>query len=61
QAIALQKLAVLAEPRLGLEPVATVRPGVAVSILGGEQGTFVRIQAGERSGYAPRASVAIVQ
>ncbi|HEX5053586.1 MAG TPA: BatD family protein [Planctomycetota bacterium] len=61
QAIALQKLSLVSEPRLGLESVATVRPGVAVSVLGGEQGTFVRIQAGERSGYAPRAAVAIVQ
>ncbi len=60
-AIALQKLALVSEPRAGLEPVATVRPGVELSLLGGAQGTFVRVAAGDRIGYAPSDAVAIVQ
>ena len=60
-AIALKPLALLSEPRTGLEPVATVRAGVTVGLLGGEQGSFVRVQAGDRSGYTPRESVAVVQ
>ena len=61
RAVALQKLALVSEPRAGLEPVATVRPGVLVELLGGAQGTFVRVQAGDRSGYAPREAVAVVE
>ncbi|HZN41289.1 MAG TPA: BatD family protein [Planctomycetota bacterium] len=60
-AIARKPLALLSEPRLGLEPVATVRAGVTVGLLGGGQGTFVRVQAGDRSGYTPRESVAVVE
>jgi hypothetical protein len=60
-AIALKPLALLSEPRAGLEPVATVRAGVSVGLLGGGQGTFVRVEAGDRSGYTPRESVAIVE
>jgi hypothetical protein len=60
-AIALQKLAIVAEPRAGLEPVATVRPGVAVALLGGSEGSFVRVRAGERSGYVPRAQIARIE
>jgi len=61
QAIALQKLALVSEPRAGLEPVATVRAGVTVDVLGSAEGSFVRAAAGDRSGYAPRDAVAIVQ
>lgn len=61
RAIALQKLAVVSEPRAGLEPVATVRPGVEVSVLGSAEGSFVRVLAGDRTGYAPREDVAVVQ
>lgn len=61
QAIALKPLALLSEPRTGLEPVATVRAGVMVGLLGGGQGSFVRVQAGDRSGYTPRESVAVVE
>lgn len=60
-AIALQKLAIVSEPRSGLEPVATVRPGVALELLGGASGTFVRVRAGERTGYVPRDRVAVVE
>lgn len=61
RAVALQKLALVSEPRAGLEPVATVRPGFVVELLGGAEGSFVRVRAGERSGYAPRGEVAVVQ
>jgi hypothetical protein len=60
-AIAREKLALVAEPRTGLVPIATVRDGVAVELLGGGDGTFVRIRVGDRSGYAPRSSVLIVE
>jgi tetratricopeptide (TPR) repeat protein len=61
RAIALQKLALVSEPRTGLEPVATVRPGVMVELQGSAQGAFVRVTAGDRSGYAPSSAVAVVQ
>lgn len=61
QAIALQKLALMAEPRTDLQPVATVRPGVAVTLRGSDQGAFVRVDVGERSGYVPREQVAVVE
>lgn len=58
--IALRELPVLAEPRAGLAPIATVRPGVDLEILGGDQGAFVRVRVGERTGYAARDAVAVV-
>jgi len=61
EAIALQQLAITSEPRSDLEPVATVRPGVTVQILGSTEGAFVRIAAGERSGYAQRAVIAVIR
>lgn len=61
QAVALDKLAVVSEPRAGLEAVATVRPGVVISLLGGSDGTFVRVQAGERSGYVRRELIAPIE
>jgi hypothetical protein len=61
RAIALQQLALASEPRGGLEPIATVRPGVEVALLGGAQGTFVRVAAGDRSGYVPSKDVAVVR
>ncbi|MBX3462359.1 MAG: hypothetical protein KF830_04255 [Planctomycetes bacterium] len=60
RAIALQRLSLLSEPRAGLEPVAVVRAGVEVDLLGGAEGAFVRIAAGDRSGYAPRSAIAVV-
>ena len=59
-AIALQDLAVVSEPRTGLEPVASVRKGKDLELLGSDQGAFVRVRAGERIGYAPRDQVAVV-
>ncbi|MCA8949353.1 MAG: hypothetical protein KDE27_07610, partial [Planctomycetes bacterium] len=61
RAVALEKLAITSEPRAGLEPVATARPGVEVDVLGGTDGTFVRIAAGDRTGYVPRAAIAVVR
>ena len=61
RAIALQKLSLSSEPRAGLEPVATVRPGVAVDLLGSAAGAFVRVAAGDRSGYVPRDAVAPIE
>jgi hypothetical protein len=60
-AIALQQLALVSEPRAGLEPVATVRAGVRVDLLGGDAGSYVRVRAGDRVGFAPRAHVAVVE
>ncbi len=60
-AIAIDTLRLTSEPRAGLEPLATVRPGVQVTLLGGGEGSYVRIAAGERSGYVPRTAIAIVE
>jgi hypothetical protein len=60
-AIALADLPVTAEPRAGLEPVVTVRAGKDLQVLGGTDGTYVRVLAGERAGYARRESLAIVR
>ncbi len=60
-AIAVQKLAIVSEPRVGLEPVATVRPGVTVTVLGGSDGGFVRVQAGDRVGYVAREQLAVIE
>ncbi|MBL8749169.1 MAG: BatD family protein [Planctomycetes bacterium] len=61
RAIALQKIAVVSEPRADLVPVATLRAGVAVEVLGGDSGSFVRVRVGDKSGYAPSADVAVVR
>lgn len=61
RAVAVQRLQLVAEPRPGLEPVATVRPGVLVELLGGSEGAYVRVRAGDRSGYAPREGVAVLE
>ncbi len=61
QAIALEQLAIVSEPRAGLEPVATVRPGASVDVLGGSDGTFVRVQAGDRGGYVRRECIAAIE
>lgn len=60
-AIALAELPVVAEPRAGLEPVVTVRAGKELQVLGGAEGTYVLVQAGDRSGYALRDRLAIVR
>ncbi len=61
RAIALQKLAIVSEPRADLTAIATVRAGVAVEVLGGDTGSFVRVRVGDKSGYAPSAEVAVVR
>jgi hypothetical protein len=61
RAVAVQRLQLVAEPRQGLEPVATVRPGVLLEVLGGSEGAYVRVRAGDRSGYAPREGVAVLE
>jgi tetratricopeptide (TPR) repeat protein len=60
-AIALKDLPIVSEPREGLPAIATVRAGKELDLLGGDQGTFVRVQVGERSGYAARERLAIVR
>lgn len=60
-AIALDEVAVVAEPRAGLVPVATVQRGVALPVLGGGEGAFVRVQVGERSAFAPREQLGLVR
>ncbi|MFK7741907.1 MAG: BatD family protein [Planctomycetota bacterium] len=61
RAIAVEPLALTAEPRLDLDPVASVRPGVAVELTGRAEGDFVLVQAGKSRGYAPRASVRLIR
>jgi len=60
RAVALAELSLTAEPREGLDAVASVRPGVIVGLRARGEGEYVRVVVGERSGYAPRASVGIV-
>ncbi len=60
-AIALQSLEITAEPKAGLSPVATVRPGVRVELLGGTEGGFVRVRAADRSGFVPREHIAVIE
>ncbi len=59
-AIALQKVGLTSEPGGGAT-VATVRPGVALAVLGGGDGAFVRVDAGERTGFAPREQLGLVR
>lgn len=61
RAIALQRLELAAEPRTDLPALATVRPGVTVTVLGSAVGSFVRVQAGDRIGYVPTASVGVIE
>ena len=60
-AIALERTEVFAEPRAGLEAVATVRAGVAVPVLGGGEGAYLRVQVGERSGFARAEQFGLVR
>ncbi|MCB9876190.1 MAG: BatD family protein [Planctomycetes bacterium] len=61
RAVALSPLDLVAEPRAGLTPVASVRAGVIVSLRGGDNGDFVRVAAGDHVGYCPRRQLAIVE
>jgi hypothetical protein len=38
-----------------------VRAGVRVELLGGDGGSYVRVRAGDRVGFAPREQVAVVE
>jgi hypothetical protein len=38
-----------------------VRAGVRVDLLGGDAGSYVRVRAGDRVGFAPREHVAVVE
>lgn len=61
QAVAVEPLSVTAEPRAGMEPVASVRAGAIVELLGSHSGEFVRIDASGRSGYVAAAAVAVIE
>ena len=60
-AIARQELPIVSEPREGLQAIAVVRAGKELEVLGGDQGAFVRVQVGERTGYVARERLAIVR
>lgn len=60
RAVALTELKVTAEPRADLAAVATVRPGALIALLGGQDGSFVRVEAGGRIGYVARSAVGVV-
>jgi SH3-like domain-containing protein len=59
-AVALEKVAIVAEPRDGLEAIATVRAGVVLDVLGSGQGAWMRVGIGEKRGYVPSAAVLVV-
>jgi hypothetical protein len=60
-AIALERLELRAEPRADLPSLATVRPGVAVEVHGSLGGSWLRVAIGDRIGYAPAATLAVVE
>jgi len=60
EGIALVPVPVQAEPRGDLPPVATVRAGAALSVLGRSE-TWLRVEAGGRKGYARSDQVAEVR
>ncbi len=60
-AVALRGLEVTAEPRAGMAAVANVRAGALVTLRGGVDGSYVRVEAGGRVGYAERAAVGVVE
>ena len=61
RAIALSTIELTAEPRAGMAAVATVAAGAELALRSGSAGDFVRVVAGDRSGYAPRDKVGVVQ
>ena len=60
-AVALEELRVTAEPREGMEAVATVRPGVMLPLGGGARGSYVQVEVNGRVGYAQRDQVGVVE
>jgi hypothetical protein len=61
RAVALNALQVTAEPREGMVPVANVRAGATVDVLGGHSGEFVRVDASGRPGYVAAADIAVIE
>lgn len=61
RAIALGKASLTAEPRAGMDAVATVAAGAEVTVRSGTAGEFVRVEAGGRGGYAPSAKIAVIR
>lgn len=61
RAIALEKASLTAEPRAGMDAVATVAAGAEVSVRSGTAGEFVRVEAEGRGGYAPSARIAVIR
>ncbi len=61
RAIACEKVLLTAEPRLGMDAVATVAAGAELSLRSGTAGEFVRVDAAGRSGYAPSAKLAVIR
>jgi hypothetical protein len=59
-AVALERVAIVAEPRDGLDAIATVRAGVVLDVLGSGQGTWLRVRIGDQRGYVPGAALAVV-
>lgn len=59
--VALGRLPIVAEPRDGMEPVATVKPGLVLPILGGDVGNWLLVQAGDRAGYVQKSQVARIE
>ncbi|MFN8827633.1 MAG: hypothetical protein ACK501_21910 [Planctomycetota bacterium] len=60
-AIALERLELRAEPRADLPSLATVRPGVAVGVQGSQGGSWLRVAIGDRIGYVPASTLAVVE
>lgn len=60
-AIALERLELRAEPRADLPALATVRPGVALEVHGSLGGSWLRVAIGDRIGYVPAATLAVVE
>ncbi|HEB54251.1 MAG TPA: hypothetical protein ENI87_13445 [bacterium] len=61
KAVALQPLALRAEPRDDLAVIARVRAGALVEIRGGAAAEHVRVAAGDHVGYVPAEAVGIVR
>ena len=61
RAIALDTLELTAEPRDGMDAVATIAPGASVSVRSGLGGEFVRVEAMGRSGYCKRSKIGVIE
>ena len=54
------RVALVSEPRLGLDPVFTLRSGVSVAVLG-EGSAWTRVEVRDRTGYLPTEAVGVVR